>query len=276
MSDYATPEEEWHDFLSGTHPHLQDKSPLRFVPSNPRCKLCKAPFGGLGAMVLRRYGFAPWAKNPKICGRCFKGLGEHAAMCPRDPGGSDVNGAEVELSMLFADVRGSSKLARQMSSMEFTRLMDRFYRVSSDVLVEHDAIIEKFVGDEVVGLFLPFLAGPDHATRAVDAARALFEAAGYGSSDGPWIPLGAGVHTGSAFVGLVGAQDGRDFTALGDPMNIAAHLASHAATGEILVTQQVLDRTTLAETDLERRQVSLKGYEVEALALPTAPVTSAG
>ena len=74
MGDYATPEEEWHALLSGTHPHLKDKSPLRFVPSNPRCKLCQAPFGRPGALLLRRYGFAPWPKNPKICGRCFKGI----------------------------------------------------------------------------------------------------------------------------------------------------------------------------------------------------------
>src|SRR5665809_71885 len=82
MANYSSPEEEWHDFLSGTHPHLQDKSPLRFIPSNPRCKLCKAPFGAPGAMILRRYGFAPWDKNPKICGRCFKGLEIHAKACP--------------------------------------------------------------------------------------------------------------------------------------------------------------------------------------------------
>ena len=269
MADYATPEEEWHDFLSGTHPHLQDKSPLRFIPSNPRCKLCKAPFGRPGGLLLRRYGFAPWAKNPKICGRCFKGLQEHASMCPGDPDGSEVRGAEVELSMLFADVRGSSKLARQQSALEFTQLMDRFYRASSEVLVEHDAIIEKFVGDEVVGLFLPFLAGPDHAARAVEAARALFEATGYGSAEGPWVPLGAGVHSGSAFVGVVGSQDGRDFTALGDPMNIAAHLASQAEAGEILVTQSIVDRTQLVEADLEGRHVSLKGFPLDAFVLPT-------
>jgi adenylate cyclase len=190
-------------------------------------------------------------------------------MCPGDPDGSEVRGAEVELSMLFADIRGSSQLARQLSALEFTQLMDRFYRASSEVLVEHDAIIEKFVGDEVVGLFLPFLAGPDHAARAVEAARALFEATGYGSAEGPWVPLGAGVHSGSAFVGVVGAQDGRDFTALGDPMNITAHLASLAAAGEILVTQAVVDRSQLVEADLEARHVSLKGFPLDAFVLPT-------
>jgi adenylate cyclase len=277
VSTYATPEEEWHDFLSGTHPHLHDKSPLRFIPSNPRCKLCGAPFGRPGALILRRYGFQPWAKNPKVCGRCFKGLSTHAAMCPGAPGDAEVRGAEVELSMLFADVRGSSQLAREMTPMEFTQLMDRFYRFSMDVLVEHDAIIEKFVGDAVVGLFIPFMAGPDHVERAVDAARALLTAAGYGSPEGPWLPLGAGVHTGSAFVGIVGGRDSRDFTALGDPMNIAAHLASQAAAGEILVTQAVVDRApALARTNIEPRHVSLKGYPLDAFVLQWPATAPAG
>jgi len=271
---YTSPEEEWHDFLSGTHPHLHEKSPFRFIPSSPRCKLCKAPFGRPGAVVLGRLGFTPWAKNPNVCGRCFKGLRIHAAMCPGAPDDAEVRGAEVELSMLFADVRGSSKLARETSPFEFTQLMDRFYRMSMNVLVEHDAIVEKFVGDEVVGLFLPFLAGPDHAERAVDAANALMAAVGYGSAEGPWLPLGAAVHTGPAFVGIVGNQDARDFTALGDPMNVTAHLASNAAAGEILVTRSVVDRVpALAGANLDLRRESLKGYAVDAFALhpATAP-----
>jgi adenylate cyclase len=167
--------------------------------------------------------------------------------------------------MLFADVRGSSKLARQMPVFEFTRLMNRFYNVSRDVLIQHDAVIEKFVGDEVVGLFLPFLAGPDHARRATEAADALLRATGHGSEDRPWVPLGAGVHTGIAFVGIVGSADASDFTALGDPVNIAAHLASHAAIGEILVTTEAAAAASLPSDGLEHRNVSLKGHLVDAV-----------
>jgi adenylate cyclase len=277
VTEHRTPEDEWHDFLSGTHPHLHDKSPLRFVPSNPRCRLCKAPFGRPGGLILRRYGFTPWAKNPNLCGRCFKGLKSHSELCPVAPGDTDVRGAEVELSMLFADVRGSSKLARATSTLDFTRLMDRFYRVAMDTLVAYDAIVEKFVGDEVVGLFLPFLAGPQHAERAVDAARALMSAVGYGSADGPWLPLGAGVHTGTAFVGMVGGQSSRDFTALGDPMNIAAHLASKAVAGEILVTEPLVDRVpSLASANLDHRQESLKGYPIDAFVVGSSSAAAAG
>jgi adenylate cyclase len=267
MAAAMTPEQEWHDFLSGTHPHLHDKSPLRFIPSNPRCRLCSAPFKGPGGLVLRRYGYTPWEKNPNICGRCFKGLEMVAKMCPKLSEDHEISGAEVEVSMVFADVRGSSKLARQMPVWDFSRLMNRFYKVSSEVLVDADAIIEKFVGDEVVGLFLPFLAGPEHARRAIEAAEGLLRATGHDSAEGPWVPLGAGVHTGSAFVGMVGSHGASDFTALGDPVNIAAHLASQAAIGEVLVTDEAAEAAAIPRGGLERRHVSLKGHPIDALVL---------
>ena len=171
MAEELTPQEEWAAFLGGTHPHLQDKSPLRFIPSSPRCRLCSAPFGRPGAFVFRRYGYTPWEKNPTICGRCFKGIEAVAKMCPTAEEDGEINGAEVELSMLFADVRGSSKLARQMPTWDFTRLMNRFYNMSKEVLVEADAIIEKFVGDEVVALFVPLMTGPDHARTSRRGGR---------------------------------------------------------------------------------------------------------
>ena len=267
MATEPTPQEEWAAFLSGTHPHLQDKSPLRFIPSSPRCRLCSAPFGRPGAFVLRRYGYTPWEKNPKICGRCFKGIETVAKMCPTAEEDREINGAEVELSMLFADVRGSSKLAREMPTWDFTRLMNRFYKVSKDVLVEADAIIEKFVGDEVVGLFIPFMTGQEHAKRAIEAAEELLRATGHGSTEGPWVPLGAGVHTGPAFVGMVGSNESSDFTALGDPVNIAAHLASQAAIGEVLLSEQVAAGAGLLDAALEHRSVSLKGHSIDAFVL---------
>jgi adenylate cyclase len=269
VTSFATPEDEWREFLRGTHPHLQHESPLRFLPSNPRCKLCKAPFRAPGALILRRYGFTPWEKNPNICGRCFRGIASQAKACPIADDASDVRGADVEVSMLFADVRGSSKLAREMPVFAFTRLMNRFYKVSRDVLVEHDAIIEKFVGDAVVGLFVPFLAGGDHARKAFEAADELLRATGHGSADAPWVPLGAGVHTGTAFVGIVGSAGASDFTALGDPVNIAAHLASQAAIGEILVTTEAADAASLRSDGFERRSVVLKGHPMDAVVVRT-------
>ena len=262
---YDTPDEEWAALLEGRHPHLEDKSPFRFVPSSPRCRFCKAPFSAPGAFVFRRFGMTPWPKNPTMCGRCFDGLASLARSCPHPAAGEQFAGAEIELSMLFADVRGSSKIARTMDATEFTRLMHRFYRTASDVLIENDAIIEKFVGDEVVGLFIPMMTGPGHAGRAFEAATAMLEATGHDAPDGPWVPIGAAVHTGRAFVGVVASGDAvADFTALGDAMNFTAHLASQAATGEVLVTDAAASAAELSTDSLERRRLSLKGHPAEA------------
>jgi adenylate cyclase len=221
--------------------------------------------------VFRRYGYGPWEKNPNVCGRCFKGLTVQARSCPSSDEDGKVAGAEVEVSMLFADVRGSSELARGMSTRDFTNLMQRFYAVSRSVLVDGDAIVEKFIGDEVAALFLPFMTGPEHGRRAVEVAERLRRAVGYGSADGPWIRLGIGVHTGVAFVGMVASGGVSDFTALGDPVNIAAHLASVAAAGEILVGTDTAAAAGLTDRAYERRHVSLKGHPLDVVVLQPQP-----
>jgi adenylate cyclase len=218
---------------------------FRMIPSSPRCKLCAAPFKGPGAPFMRMLDRGPWEKNPTICGLCFKQLEKGRG------------GAEIRLSMLFADVRGSTGLAETMGPAAFRRLLDRFYREATNVLVARDAVLDKFVGDEVVALFLPVLNGDDHPSDAIEAARALLTATGHGTEGGPWIPLGAGVHTGLAYVGSIG-DTVTDFTALGDAVNVTARLASAAADGEILVSAETAKAAGL-DPSLESRTLSLRG-----------------
>jgi adenylate cyclase len=164
--------------------------------------------------------------------------------------------------MLFADVRGSTGMAAQMSALAFSRLIDRFFTVASDVLVGEDAMVDRLVGDEVVGLFIPGISGPEHPRRAIQAAQSLLHLTGHHDPGGPWIPLGVGVHTGLAFVGVVGGADGRprDFTALGDNVNITARLASHAAAGEILISDAAYAAAGL-DLAADHRQLAVKGKD---------------
>jgi adenylate cyclase len=195
---------------------------------------------------MRMIGLGPWEKNPKYCRGCYQDI--------------DANhgGAEIELSMLFADVRGSTGIAEGMAPLEYSNLLNRFYELATRVLVDREAVVDKFVGDEVVGLFVPGMAGLDHATRAIDAARALLIATGHDSADGPWIPIGAGVHTGVAFVGSVGDRGVTDFTALGDSVNAAARVASMAGAGETLVTRAAIESSGL-DGEFHWRHLELRG-----------------
>src|SRR4029079_5228091 len=105
---------------------------------------------------------------------------------------------EVECSLLFADVRGSTTLAESMRPTDFRALMGRFYDESFAALIDFNAIVDKFVGDEVIAIFIPAYTGHDHSRLAVDAAFRLLEVTGHGSADGPWIPIGIGVNSGEA------------------------------------------------------------------------------
>lgn len=211
--------------------------------------MCNAPFAGIGGLVMPHFGHGRWPKNPKYCAGCF-------AMLRANHGG-----AEVECSLLFADVRGSTPLAERMSPRDFNRLMGRFYDVGFAVLVDHDAFVDKFVGDEIIGIFVPSMAGRAHASRAVDAARLLMRATGHLDPAGPWVPVGAAVSTGVAFVGSIGEGPDAELTAMGDIVNTTARLASAAGAGEVLVTTAAAKAAGVVEP-VEHRSLELKGKSI--------------
>lgn len=217
----------------------------RAIPSDPRCKLCDTPFGPPGN-IMRLLGFGPSRLNRRICSGCIHALEKR------------TGGAEIELSFLFADVRGSTALAEHMPAEEFSQLLARFYVQAAHAVDRRNGIVDKFVGDEVVALFIPGFAGADHAADAVDVARDLLEATGHGEGE-PWLPLGAGVHTGVAYVGTVGEEDTFDFTAVGDSMNTTARLAASAGRGEILVSSAAATAAGMDTSALESRTLELRG-----------------
>jgi adenylate cyclase len=247
----TTPQNEdfWRDVLTnGNSRERKLRGLYRRIPSEPRCKVCAAPFSGVGAPLMRLIGKRQSAQTPKMCGSCYDFLTAHHG------------GAEIEVSLLFADVRGSTGLAEAMPAGQFRDLMSRFYSAASKVVFDHDGSVDKFVGDELVAMFFPLLTGERHAGRAVEAASALLRATGHDEPGGPWIPVGAGVHTGPAWVGSVGEGAHTEMTVLGDTVNVAARLASAAQAGEVLVTSAAAAAASL-DPSLERRELELRGRE---------------
>jgi adenylate cyclase len=231
---------------------------FRHIPSGPRCKLCYAPFHGVGGPIMRLLGCQPSPKNPNFCNTC----GTFAAKHP--------GGAEVELSILFADVRGSTAMAEGMTAASFQERMSRFHRVATEVLIAAEAMLDKIVGDEVGGVFLPIVAGRQHARIAVTAAQDLVAAVARRAH----LPVGVGVHTGVAYLGTVEGAGGsvRDIAAVGDTVNTAARLASAGAAGEILISEAAYHAAGLDLNDPPRRTLDLKGkrdpFAVRVLSIP--------
>ena len=195
---------------------------------------------------MRLLGLGPWPGNPKYCRGCFGAMYRDRA------------GAEIECSLLFADVRDSTALAERMRPSEYRALLDRFYAAAFEVLIAHDAFVDKFVGDEVIGIFVPVMSDGLHARDALEAGVELLGVTGHADGD-PWVPIGIGVNTGVAYVGAVGTDEHVEFTALGDVVNVTARLSAAAAAGELLATSSALQAADMSDDGLEHRRLMLKG-----------------
>jgi adenylate cyclase len=133
---------------------------FRLLPGTRRCKLCYAPFHGAGSPIVKfAYGKRPSNLNPRLCNVCEQFASKFQG------------GAEVELSLLFADVRGSTNLAETMSPLEYSKLINRFYNTSTQIMIQTDALVDKITGDQVAAMYVPGFAGMAHAQRALGPPR---------------------------------------------------------------------------------------------------------
>jgi adenylate cyclase len=187
---------------------------FRHLPHDPRCKLCLNPFGGMAGKVIGVLGRKPSRKNPNLCQFCFDHL---------PPGG-----IEIDIAVVFADVRASTSLGERSNATAFAERLNAFYAAATKVLIHHDGIVDKLIGDEVMGLFIPGIAGPEYRCKAALAALEL-------ASGITELPLGVAANAGIAFVGNVGSETVLDFTALGDAVNVGARLQGHASPGEVVL-----------------------------------------
>ena len=242
-------EELWYQFLVEGNTFVgKSRAIFGALPDDPRCMSCHSPFRGYGSRFTSLIGRGQSREDPRFCNACLKFSRDH-------PGG-----AHVDLAMVFADVRGSTPLAERLGDREFSRLIDSFFNVSASALINSGALVDRLAGDEAIGFFVPGLAGPKFALRALESAKDLLRATGHTDQDGPWIPVGASVHVGNAFMGMVGSPKGvSDFTALGNDINVGARIASAAGPGELLASLELCRMANVETSGLEHRELSLKG-----------------
>ncbi|MCZ6664970.1 MAG: adenylate/guanylate cyclase domain-containing protein [Gammaproteobacteria bacterium] len=159
---------------------------------------------------------------------------------------------------MFADIRGSTSIAEKVGPGEFANLLNRFYEVATKSLLLQNAIVDKMIGDEVMAFFIPAFEKETQAA-AVRAAVAILRGVGYKSGKEPWLSVGIGINFGEAYVGKVGTGEVNDFTALGDTVNTAARLQSHAKAGEVVVSESVYSHVADDYPDVPREEIELRG-----------------
>jgi adenylate cyclase len=242
-------EEIWHKlFAEGNAVLDKGRALLGKIPSESRCMFCHGPFDGVGGRLMSMIGKAQSSQQPFVCVSCVR------------HGDSRPGGTHVDIATVFADMRGSTSTAERIGDRAFTELINRFYRTSSKVLVDAGALLGRLAGDQAIGYFVPGIAGRDYAQAACGAAVELLRATGHSDEDGPWIPLGVGLHAGNAYVGVLGEPGGsKEMTALGDDVNVGARLADNARVGEILASLHFAKTAGVEIAGLEHRELRLKG-----------------
>jgi adenylate cyclase len=257
--DEAVIKHAWHTYMTtGNMPknlhapwfeHKSLRPIIKRIPKSPRCRICYLPFSGIGGYLTKTLlRVEPSTLNPHLCNLCERFATHYHG------------GVELEISIMFVDVRGSTSMAENLTPEQFSKKIIRFYRAATDVFYRNNGLVEKLLGDEVAGFFVPGFAGPGYANVAVHAGMEMLKAMGYGASSGPWMPVGVGIHTGIAYIGSVDAEGGvSNISILGDSVNTAARLTSLAAPGELLISEETRNAAGLQTTDMESRCLSLKG-----------------
>jgi adenylate cyclase len=232
---------DWQALLvDGYEPLRKAQRVFRLLPHDPRCKLCQNQFGGVGGKLVGLMGRKPSRKNPNLCQYCFDKL----------PSG----GIEIDIGVVFADVRGSTTMGEQSTATAFAEHLNQFYAAATDVLIHHDGLVDKLIGDAVMALFIPGLAGPDYRRAAALAALDVAGAVGD-------LPVGVAANAGIAFVGNVGSGTVRDFTALGDAVNVGARLQANAAPCEVVLASELYQLVATDHPGARSELIEVRGRD---------------
>ena len=213
----------------------------RYLPANPRCRVCLVPFGGFGR-VLR---ISPSRKNPNFCTSCIDSAPE--------------GGHDREVGVLFADIRGFTAWSSSQPASLVAERVSQFYDLAGRVLMADDALIE-FVGDQVMALYLPsFPSLRDRTPDAMLAAAERLVREVQLEQDADPLRIGVGLNFGIGSIGNVRKGAQKDFTAVGDVVNTAARLQGAAGPGEIVIAQAVIEKLNVPPAQAEHRLLKVKG-----------------
>jgi class 3 adenylate cyclase len=191
--------------------------------------------------------------------------------------GEEVNAQEeVEVTVLFSDIRGFTTLAEQLSAREVAGILARHLSAMAEVVLEYGGTLDKFAGDAVMAVFGAPDPITDHAERALRCAlamqarqRELNSEAGAGGL--PPLGIGIGVNTGTVIAGTVGGAGRLHYTVLGDAVNLAQRLQAEAGANEILASGATVEASPgIPAEPIGPKQVKGRKEPVETFRIPNS------
>jgi adenylate cyclase len=158
-----------------------------------------------------------------------------------NPDSFKLGGVNQTLTVLFADIRGFTRLSENAAPERVVQLLNNYFTAMSDIIFAHGGTLDKYIGDGLMALFGAPTASPEDACNAVSAAvrmqRGMEEINAQLRAEGlAEIAIGIGLHTGVATVGYIGSERRSEYTAIGDTVNLAARLEQNALPGQIIMS----------------------------------------
>ena len=210
------------------------------------CLVCgttlEGPLGGL----FHLFGIRRSGRNPNICNRCDAHMQE---------------GHIIEMSVLFADLTSFTEMTHRLGPERSYQVVESFFKMVNGVLIKHDAFIDKYIGDAVMAIFNAPIRNAEHARSAALAAVDIQEGLKSLRAElGFDLRAQVGVAAGYARVGRLGSEDRKDYTAIGDVVNMASRLEALAAPGEVLVDGAVYARVTEDYPGVTPEILTIRGF----------------
>ena len=210
------------------------------------CVVCSTTLEGPVGWLFHAFGITRSTRNPNVCNRCDAHMQE---------------GRIIEMSVLFADLSSFTEMTHRLGAERSFQVVDSFFKMTNGVLVEHDAFIDKYIGDAVMAIFNAPIKNAEHARAAASAAVDIQEGLKAVCQEYNLdLQARVGVASGYARVGRVGSVDRKDYTAIGDVVNLASRLEAQALPGEVLVDGPVYEQVAGDYPDIQPEALSIRGF----------------
>jgi adenylate cyclase len=194
--------------------------------------------------------------------RLFERMVSPAVIDQLDPNSLQLGGKRVDITVLFADIRGFTSFSEKVAPEKLVSILNRYLAAMAEAVLAQEGTIDKFMGDAIMAWFNAPVPQKDHTLRAVKTALAIRDSVEALYKELPaeaHLAFGAGIHYGDAVLGLIGTEKRLEYTAISDSVNTAKRVQENSAKNQILISQVAYERVKKQVEAKPHADMSVKG-----------------
>ena len=194
--------------------------------------------------------------------RLFERMVSPAVIEQLDPNSLQLGGKRVDITVIFADIRGFTTYSEKNSPEKLVKTLNRYLAAMAEAVLAQEGTIDKFMGDAIMAWFNAPVPQADHTLRTVKTALAIRESVEKLYKELPedaHLAFGAGIHYGDAVLGLIGTEKRLEYTAISDSVNTAKRIQENSAKNQILISKDAYERVKNQVNAKPHAEITVKG-----------------